>query len=70
MMKIPIDVDDELITRALKESDLRSHQELVEEGLRLILAQNEEVRIRAQVRFLDLAGKIPVDDHLEYSRRS
>lgn len=69
-MKILIDVDDELITRALKESDLRSHQELVEEGLRLLLAQNEERVLEAQARFLELAGKIPVDDHLEYSRRS
>jgi Arc/MetJ family transcription regulator len=69
-MKILIDVDDELITRALKESDLGSHQELVEEGLRLLLAQNKERVLEAQARFLELAGKIPVDDHLEYSRRS
>jgi Arc/MetJ family transcription regulator len=69
-MKILIDVDDELITRALKEMDLRSHQELVEEGLRLLLAQNEERRLEAQVRFLDLFGKVPVDDDLDYSRRS
>jgi Arc/MetJ family transcription regulator len=69
-MKILIDVDDELITRVLKESDLRSHQELVEEGLRLLLAQNKERVLQAQARFLKLAGKIPIEDHLEYSRRS
>jgi Arc/MetJ family transcription regulator len=69
-MKILIDVDDELVTRALKESELQSHQELVEEGLRLLLAQNKERILQAQARFLRLAGKIPVEDHLEYSRRS
>lgn len=69
-MRILIDVDDELITQALQESGLRSHQELVEEGLRLVLLQNEERILQAQVRFLELAGKIPVDNHLDYSRRS
>lgn len=69
-MKMLIDVDDELITQALKETDLQSHQELVEEGLRLLLAQNKERVLQAQARFLALAGKIPVEDHLEYSRRS
>lgn len=69
-MKVLIDVDDELLTRALKESDLRSHHELIEEALRLLLAQHEERRLEAQARFLDLFGKIPVENDLDYSRRS
>jgi Arc/MetJ family transcription regulator len=69
-MKILIDIDDELITKALKESNLPSHKELIEESLRLLLAQHTELRLRDQIDIFDLVGTALIVDDLDYSRRS
>jgi Arc/MetJ family transcription regulator len=58
-----IEIDDELIERALKISGLPTKRAVVEEALRLL------IKMRGQASVRELFGKIPLDNNLEESRQ-
>jgi len=61
-MRTNIDIDDDLIERAMKVSGLPTKRAAVEEGLRLLIKMREQSGTRA------LFGKIPLDVDLDRSR--
>lgn len=61
-MRTNIDIDDDLIARAMKVSGLPTKRAAVEEGLRLLIKMREQSDTRA------LFGKIPLDVNLDRSR--
>lgn len=61
-MRTNIDIDDQLMSRALKLSGLPSKRAAVEAGLRLLIRLGEQASVR------DLFGKIPLDLNLDRSR--
>ena len=63
-MQTNVEIDDDLITEALKLSGLPTQKAVIEEGLKQL------IKLRRQVGFLELFGQIPMDNDLETSRRS
>ena len=63
-MRTNIDIDDELMSRALAASGLRTKKAVVEEALKLL------VRLRSQEKIRDLRGKIQWEGDLEQMRRN
>lgn len=61
-MRTNIEIDDELMTTAMRLTGLKTKREVVEEGLRLL------VRHRGQRALLDLAGKIDWEGNLDEMR--
>lgn len=55
-MRTNIDIDDKLMNRALKVSNLKTKKQAVEKGLELL------IRMENQKKILDLWGKIAIDD--------
>jgi Arc/MetJ family transcription regulator len=64
MMRTNIDIDDELIRKALAATGLRTKKAVVEEGLKLL------VRLRDQEKLKELYGKVPWDGDLDDMRRN
>lgn len=62
-MRTSIDIDDELMTDALKASGCKTKKAAVEEGLRLL------VRMRTQGRIRSLRGKLRWEGSLDEMRR-
>lgn len=62
-MRTNIEIDDELIARALKLTGLPTKRAAVEAGLKLL------IRLREQTGVRELFGKIPLDSNLEVSRQ-
>ena len=62
-MRTNIDIDDELMTQALKASGCKTKKAAVEEGLRLL------VRTRKQGRIRKLRGKLRWEGSLDEMRR-
>ena len=62
-MPTNIDIDDDLIARALEATGLKSDREVVEEGLRTL------VRLHGQRDILGLAGKVRWSGDLAETRR-
>jgi Arc/MetJ family transcription regulator len=62
-MRTNIEIDDELMDRALKVSGLPTKKAAVEEALRLL------IRMRQQSGARDAFGKIPLDIDLDRSRQ-
>jgi Arc/MetJ family transcription regulator len=61
-MRTNIEIDDDLMRKALEGSGSRTKKEVVERALRLM------VQIQAQTSILKLRGKVEFDDSLDYSR--
>lgn len=61
-MRTNIDIDDTLMTEALKVSGCKTKKETVEEGLRTLIAQKSQVKIR------NLRGKLKWEGNLEQMR--
>jgi Arc/MetJ family transcription regulator len=55
-MRTNIDIDDDLMTKARKLSNIKTKKALVEEALRLYIT------IENQKKLIDLWGKVEVDD--------
>lgn len=64
-MENTLDIDNELMTNALKQSGLPTQKAVIEEGLRLLI-----ITLRNQAGFREMFGKIPLDNDLDQSRRS
>jgi Arc/MetJ family transcription regulator len=62
-MRTNIDIDDELMDRALEVSGLPTKKAAVEEGLRLLIRMRQQAAARAAF------GKIPLDIDLNRSRQ-
>jgi len=62
-MRTNIVIDDELLSQAVTASGLKTKRATVEEALRLY------IRLRAQAKILDLAGKVQWEGNLDESRR-
>ena len=62
-MRTNIDIDDELMTEALKVSGCKTKKAAVEEGLRLLVRTRKQGRIRA------LRGKLRWEGSLDEMRR-
>jgi Arc/MetJ family transcription regulator len=62
-MRTNIEIDDDLMTRALRIGGFRTKRAAVEEGLRLL------VRLREQEQVRELFGKVRWEGDLERSRR-
>jgi len=62
-MRTNIVIDDELLSQAVTASGLKTKRATVEEALRLY------IRLRAQAKILDLAGKVQWEENLDESRR-
>jgi Arc/MetJ family transcription regulator len=63
MMRTNIEIDDELIERALGATGLKTKRAAVEEGLRAL------IRLHEQRDILDLAGKVQWSGDLDESRQ-
>jgi Arc/MetJ family transcription regulator len=61
-MRTTIDIDDELMRRAMKSSGARTKRAVVEEGLRLL------IRTRGQATIRRLRGKVSWEGDLDQSR--
>lgn len=61
-MRTNIVIDDELMTSALKATGLRTKKEVVEQGLKLILRQNQQQSVRK------LRGKLNWEGNLNEMR--
>ena len=61
-MRTNIVIDDELMTNALKATGLRTKKEVVEQGLKLILRQNQQQSVRK------LRGKLNWEGNLDEMR--
>jgi Arc/MetJ family transcription regulator len=62
-MRTNIEIDDELIQKALRLSGLKTKRAVVEAGLRML------IRVREQEEILKLAGKVHWQGNLDESRR-
>jgi Arc/MetJ family transcription regulator len=62
-MRTNIEIEDELIRKALRLSGLKTKRAVVEAGLRLL------IRVREQEEILKLAGKVHWQGDLDESRR-
>ena len=62
-MRTNIEIDDELIQKALRLSGLKTKRAVVEAGLRVL------IRIREQEEILKLAGKVHWQGNLDESRQ-
>ena len=62
-MRTNIEIDDQLIERALKATGLPTKRAVVEEGLRLL------VKLRGQAKLRESFGKYPLENNLEESRQ-
>lgn len=62
-MRTNIDIDDQLMSKAIKAGGYRTKREAVEAGLRWV------VRMRAQEELLSLRGKIDWQGDLDAMRR-
>ena len=62
-MRINIEIDPDLMAKALKASGLKTKKAVVEEGLRLL------VRTRAQEQLRKLRGMLPWEGSLDEMRR-
>ncbi len=62
-MRTNIEIDDQLIERALKASGLSTKRAVVEEGLRLL------IKLRGQAKVRESFGKYPLENDLEESRQ-
>lgn len=63
-MRTNIDIDDELLQRAMKGSGARTKKAVVEQALKLL------VRVQAQTGILKLRGKVKCEGNLDQSRLS
>lgn len=63
-MRTNIDIDDELMKKALALSGLRTKKAVVEEALKLL------IRLRDQRKILELAGKVTWEGDLDQMRRN
>ena len=63
-MRTNIEIDDELMKKALALSGLRTKKAVVEEALKLL------IRLRDQRKILELAGKVKWEGDLDQMRRS
>lgn len=63
-MRTNIDIDDELLQRAMKGSGARTKKAVVEQALKLL------VRVQAQTGILKLRGKVKWEGNLDQSRLS
>lgn len=61
-MRTNIVIDDELMTKALKASGLRTKKEAVEQGLKLL------IRLKAQQGIRELRGKVKWEGDLDEMR--
>lgn len=61
-MRTNIVIDDELMTKALKASGLRTKKEAVEQGLKLL------IRLKAQQGIRELRGKVKWEGDLDDMR--
>ena len=61
-MRTNIVIDDQLMNQALTISGLRTKKEIVEEGLRLLIAQKKQIKIR------ELRGKLKWEGDLDQMR--
>jgi Arc/MetJ family transcription regulator len=62
-MRTNIEVDDELMTEALRLTGLKTKRAVVEAGLRIL------IRLKRQEDILHLAGKVQWEGNLDESRR-
>jgi Arc/MetJ family transcription regulator len=62
-MRTNIEIDDQLIERALKATGLSTKRAVVEEGLRLL------IKLRGQAKVRGSFGKYPMENDLEESRQ-
>ena len=62
-MRTNIEIDDQLIERALKATGLPTKRAVVEEGLRLL------IKLRGQAKLRESFGKYPLENNLEESRQ-
>ena len=63
-MRTNIEIDDELMKKALALSGLRTKKAVVEEALKLL------IRLRDQRKILELAGKVHWEGDLDQMRRN
>jgi Arc/MetJ family transcription regulator len=63
-MRTNIEIDDELMKKALALSGLRTKKAVVEEALKLL------IRLRDQRKILELAGKVKWEGDLDQMRRN
>jgi Arc/MetJ family transcription regulator len=61
-MRTNIDIDDQLLSRAMRATGLKTKRGVVEEGLRLV------VKLKQQEAVLDLPGKVHWQGDLAASR--
>ena len=62
-MRTNIEIDDQLIERALKATGLSTKRAVVEAGLRLL------IKLRGQAKLRESFGKYPLENNLEESRQ-
>lgn len=62
-MQIQVDIDDELMRKALQASDFATAEAVIEEGLRLVVCLSDRTNLA------DMFGMIPLDFDLDKSRR-
>ncbi len=62
-MRTNIEIDDELITEALRLTGLKTKRAAVEAGLKAL------IRLNKQKKILDLAGKVHWEGNLDESRK-
>ena len=62
-MRTNIVIDDKLMNQALKSSGYRTKKETVEEGLRLLIMQKKQLKIR------EFRGKLKWEGDLDQMRR-
>jgi Arc/MetJ family transcription regulator len=63
-MRTNIDIDDELMRKAIAATGLRTKKAVVEEGLKLL------VRLKGQERLKELYGRVPWEGDLDEMRRN
>jgi len=63
IMQTNVDIDDDLMTQALRLSGLTSQKEVIEESLRCF------IKLRKQSDIRQLFGKYPLDFDLDRARR-
>jgi Arc/MetJ family transcription regulator len=61
-MRTNIEIDDELMTEALRLTGLKTKRAVVEAGLKAL------IRLKRQKKILDLAGKVQWEGNLDESR--
>jgi len=62
-MHIQVNIDDELMRKALRVSDLTTEQAVLEEGLRMLICLSDRTNLA------DMFGMFPLDIDLDKSRR-